>query len=270
MYIPRRYYAGFSGGNDSIALCHWMMNNVPGCELFHINTGIGIKATREYVLDTCAAYHWPITVINALEDCGQDYDAFVRQFGFPGPPGHHMMYARLKERAVRVLVRRAKLTLKDKVLIATGLRQDESVRRMGYGGREINTVGAQVWVNAIYWWTKAARDAYRTLHNLPINPIAVKLGMSGECLCGAFAHPGELELVRSVDPETAARIDRLHDEVKDRFPWGWEGRPTPKRKKTNYADPIYDEIAGPIGPMCGGCQKSAVVQAELNDVSDLV
>jgi hypothetical protein len=59
--------------------------------------------------------------------------------------------------------------------------------------------------------------------------------------------------LRAVDPELAARIDALHEEIKDKFPWGWEGRP-PRKPKS---------VAGAIHPMCIGCEKSAVVQAEL-------
>ncbi len=113
--------------------------------------------------------------------------------GFPGPGFHKRMYQRLKERAIRLLVKQHKRTRRGKVLIASGLRRDESVRRMGYRNREVNFVGCQMWVNPIFWWTKQDVYDYIKKHNLLRNPVAKILGMSGECLCGAFAHPGELE-----------------------------------------------------------------------------
>ena len=121
-YKPIAIYAGFSGGNDSRAVVHWMMNNVLGCQALHINTGIGIEASRQYVRDTCKAQGWPLTEIRAKEDCGEDYDANVLRHGFPGPDGHQFMYRRLKERAVYALVKRAKVghPRSAKVLIATG------------------------------------------------------------------------------------------------------------------------------------------------------
>src|SRR5437660_87103 len=73
-YKPVAIYVGFSGGNDSRAVAHWMMNNVPGCEPFHANTGIGIERTRQSVRDTCKIYGWNLHEIRALEDCGQSYD----------------------------------------------------------------------------------------------------------------------------------------------------------------------------------------------------
>lgn len=258
-YKPVAIYVGFSGGNDSRAVAHWMMNNVRDCEPFHANTGIGIEKTREYVRQTCLAYGWKLNEIRALEDCGQSYDDLCMQFGFPGPDGHQMMYARLKERCVRALVRRAKdgHPRQAKVLIASGIRHDESLIRMGYAGREINTVGSQVWINPLYWWTKEQRDAYNAESKIPENPVTKQLGMSGECGCGAFAHPGELARWRAVDPSFGQRIDNLQQRVLQcGFTWSWEGRPPKGGFDKDQLDILHH-------PLCVGCEKSAIVQAEL-------
>lgn len=257
-YKPVSIYVGFSGGNDSRAVTHWMMNNVPGCEPFHANTGIGIERTRQYVRDVCAAEGWPLHEIRALEDCGQDYDAICQEHGFPGPDSHQMMYSRLKERCVRLLVKRAKQghNRRARVIIASGVRHDESVRRMGYAGREINTVGSQVWINPLYWWSKERRDEYNAANGLPENPITKALGMSGECGCGAFSHPGELAKWRTIDPTFGERIDALQQKCLAKgFTWGWEGRP-PKGGFNK------DQLTFGL-PMCVGCEKSAIVREEM-------
>jgi hypothetical protein len=46
-------------------------------------------------------------------------------------------------------------------------------------------------------------------HDLPRNPVREVMGMSGECFCGAFASPGELERIRCHVPDVAEEIDRL-------------------------------------------------------------
>lgn len=260
-YAPIAIYVGFSGGNDSRAVVHWMMKNVPGCRPVHFNTGIGIEETRVYVRETSKAMGWDLIEIRAEEDCGQSYDALVRQYGFPGPDGHRLMYQRLKERCVYELVKRAKVGHKRsaKVLIATGIRNDESLIRMGYAGREVNKVRAQVWANPFYWTTKAERDTYNATSGMPRNPIADELGMSGECGCGAYAHPGELARWTKVSPEFGARIQRLQAEaLANGFPWNWEGRP-----------PAGGHNPAQLGllPLCIGCEKSAVVRAELADTA---
>lgn len=258
LFNPVATYVGFSGGNGSKAATHWMMKHAPGCEVFHSNTGIGIEAGRQYVRDTCASYGWRLHELRAKEDCGQDYDKLCLRHGFPGPDGHQMMYSRLKERCVRLLVKRAKVGFprRAKVLIASGICHDDSEVRMGYAGREINTVGSQLWINPLYWWTKEQRLAYNATSGMPLNPVAEALGMSGECGCGAFAQRGELERWRRVDPEFAARIDSLQQRVLERgFTWNWEGRPPKGGHNPNQTD-IFQ-------PMCAGCLKSAVVQEEL-------
>ena len=248
-YAPVAYRVGFSGGRDSLAVTHWMMNNVPGTEVFHCNTGIGIEKTREFVRETCKQYGWPLHEIRAKEDCGQDYAAAVVEHGFPGPGGHYMMYARLKERPIRLLVKRAKegQSRRTKVLLATGIRHEESSRRTRYVGQEVHCLGGQLWVSPMYWWSAQQRDEYIAKHRLPSNPVSALLGMSGECLCGAFAHKGELSLVRLACPATADRIERLEKEVRAAgHDWGWEESP-PKKKKIK--DP------GTYRPLCVGCEK---------------
>jgi 3'-phosphoadenosine 5'-phosphosulfate sulfotransferase (PAPS reductase)/FAD synthetase len=247
-FRPVAIRVGFSGGRDSMACTHWMMTNVPGCEPFHCNTGIGIEATRQFVRDTCKSFGWPLHEIRAKEDCGQDYDAIVRKHGFPGPDSHSMMYARLKERPIRELVRRAQTKRGDRVLLATGIRHDESTRRMRYAGQEVTRAGSQVWTSPIYWWSAAERDTYIAKHRLPINPVSAMLGMSGECLCGAYAHRGEKALISLVDPATAARLTELEAEVSALgFNWGWEGRPP----KGGHNPAQLDAFR----PLCVGCEK---------------
>lgn len=251
-YKPVAVFVGYSGGDDSLATAHWAMTNVPSCEVVHFNTGIGIEATRDHVRKVCAEFGWPLTEVRAKEDCGQDYDAYVKKWGFPGPPLHQRFYNRLKGRCAEKVVRdRKRFRSREKVLFLTGIRHDESVRRMAYGGREVNHVGSQIWANPLYWRSKSWFMDYIREHNLPRNPVSEALGMSGECLCGAFAHKGEKALVRIVCPRTADRLDRLEAEVRALgFTWGWEDGP-PKAPKVKLLK------AAPFMPTCQGCEKTA-------------
>lgn len=258
LFNPVAIYVGFSGGDGSTNAAHWMMNNAPGCEVFHANTGIGMEATRVHVRQTCASYGWKLHEIRAKEDCGQDYDKLCLRHGFPGPDGHQLMYSRLKERPIRLLVKRAKVGYprRAKVLIASGICHDDSEVRTGYAGREINTVGGQVWINPLYWWTKEQMAEYRKASGMPVNQAAKALGMSGECGCGAFAQKGELSRWAKADPAFAARIVSLQERVLAKgYTWSWEGRPPKGGHNPDQLD-IFN-------PMCAGCIKSAVVQEEL-------
>lgn len=249
---PAAIFALFSGGNGSLAATHWAMNNVPGCQVAHIDTGIGIPRTQQFVRETCDREGWPLTVIRAKEDCGQDYDEIVLKHGFPGPASHRYMYIRLKERGIEELVRRNKrYRSHEKVMLLTGIVHDDSVRRSGYGDCIIKIKGGQLWVNAMYWRDATWMHHYVNRVGIPRNPVAYELGMSGECLCGAFADKGELSIVRHVCPEIADRIERLQEQV--RFtprPWGWEGKP-PKEREDKQTLDIFDL------PMCRGCLKES-------------
>lgn len=251
---PVAIFALFSGGNGSLAATHWAMSNVPGCRVAHINTGIGIPRTSEYVRETCVREGWPLTEIRAKEDCGQDYDRIVLEHGFPGPASHRYMYVQLKERAIEELVRRNKRKRSDKVMLLTGICHDDSQRRSGYGGREITFRKAQMWVNHMYWAGANWMHHYVNKVGIPRNPVAAELGMSGECLCGSFAEEGELAVVRMVCPATASRLDRLQEQV--RFAghhWGWEERPPAERD-----DKLTPDL---FSPMCVNCLKSQRIVA---------
>lgn len=245
---PVAALVGFSGGRDSLAVTHWAMNNVEGCEVLHVNTGIGIERTREYVRDTCKAQGWPLHEVRAKEDCGMDYREIVLKHGFPGPDSHSIMYSSLKERCIRHICRQKQSKRGERILLLMGARYEESVRRMGYAGKEVTRNGREVWVNPIYWWSADDRDEYNRQTGIPINPIAAELGMSGECLCGAYAHKGEKDLVRMVDPETAEYLDALEQEALALgFTWSWEGSPPKGGRNKDQVDAFM--------PMCVGCEK---------------
>jgi len=73
------------------------------------------------------------------------------------------------------------------------------------------------------------------------------LGMSGECLCGAYAHKGEMALIKMVCPSTHARLVALEETVKKKHGWGWEDQP-PKVKKCKATGDMFM-------PFCVGCEK---------------
>jgi len=264
---PVAVFAGFSGGHDSLVSTHFMMTTYPGSRALHIDTGIGIEGTREYVRRTCRDFGWPLVERRTPES----YEDFVLAHGFPGPKQHPRMYQRLKERVVEALVRESKAghPRAARVMFVTGIRGDESRVRSGYR-RAVSRVWSQVWVNPFYHATHDAFRAYRDHFGLPLNPVVLKLGMSGECLCGAFAHPGELCRVRAACPRTADYIEGLEQRVRARgFPWGYEDPGPPRwwmdlRRGQGMlgdwfdtGDPREDEAMPESDrrPLCHNCEK---------------
>ena len=231
----------YSGGNDSTILAHMMRGRADYA--VHANTTIGVEDTRQFVRDTCQA--WGLDLIERTAP--QSYRDLVLERGFPGPAMHFKMYQRLKERALDQ-VRSELITdrRRQRVLFIAGRRRAESKRRTNIPLWE--TDGSAIWASPLAMWTKEDMGVYRAIaardgDPVPFNSVSDALGMSGECLCGAFAQDGELDRIRLWYPDTAAEIDRLEADVKAagiKEPfcrWGHgQGKPTEK-----------------TGPLCTSC-----------------
>lgn len=232
----------FSGGNDSSTLMDLMVRLGVATHAIHANTTIGIEATRQFVRDRCEALGIPL-----MEELPPaSFAELVLEQGFPGPAHHFKMYQRLKERCLRQ-ARRKLVTnpRKQRVLFIAGRRRAESARRSDIPENERQ--GSTIWASPIANWTKEDLEEYREVFQLPRNPVADALGMSGECLCGAFAEPGELDRIRHHHPEVADEIEMLEASLlakgtipEERCMWGWGAyRGDAKPSKS--------------GPLCSSC-----------------
>ena len=249
---PAHVFALVSGGHDSAAMLHYVKDRIDAA--VHIDTGTGIPETREYVEALCALWGVRLLTYAAVDNVNKDgepdpqiYADIVRQHGFPGPFSHRYMYARLKERPLRMLMR-AHPGVK---LLVTGVRSSESTRRMGHVQPIKVETRNKVWVAPCHTWDAARQAAYMAAHQIPRNRVKDCLGMSGECLCGAFAKKGELDRIRAFAPAVAARIDALEQEIRYIHPWGWEDRPPRLR-----APPRDDMEPSETPVLCTGCESS--------------
>lgn len=240
----------FSGGNDSTTLCHLFKDRVN--YFAHANTQVGIEPTREYVRAT--SRQWGVELLEGLPVPGRTYEDLIlgQAFttsprakhpmvwpgGFPGYGGHRIFFAHLKEswleRVRGMLIENGR---KERVVFLGGRRAAES------GGRKkrfadhgpVNTSGANVWVEPMHNWTHRDMGRYRdACAGCPRNEVADQLHMSGECLCGCYAHPGEYEELKFWQPGFIDYVDDLTERLSARgldipaytLKWGWnrEGR----------------------------------------------
>lgn len=240
-FKPVKTYVMFSGGNDSTVLLDAMWKTGMVDAAAHINTGIGIEQTREFVRSFCKDRGIPLIEKHPPQ---KTYEELVVELGFPGPPMHNVMYRMLKERAVRVLVKEAKTKRTDRVMLVTGIRQSESSRRMQTSRVPVERLGAQVWVNPLFYAHKRDLVEYRRTHGVPENEVSAILHMSGECLCGAYAKPGEFEELEMWYPAAAAQIRELEAKVeaagRKHCRWG--------KRRFDATEPV--EAAGPLCTAC--------------------
>lgn len=205
---PQKWFVLFSGGSDSLTMLAlarsrgWAPDGV-----VHVNTGTGVPETTEFVRRVCR--DWGL-VLHELTPPKSYEEVFLEDpviDGLPGPGMHRIAYSRLKERPLRRFSTDQKLSWNGKVALLTGIRHDESEKRMGYGDSIVDQDRCRVWINPLYRVTAAEMRALRDHFDLPRNEVADALHFSGECLCGAFARPGELEEIRFFFPAVAERIE---------------------------------------------------------------
>lgn len=257
---PSHAVALFSGGYDSLVstfvTASWAAARRIPLHVAHINTGIGIGATRTFVRATAQQYNWryieyatPAEIYLGM--VGGAYAPTIPG-GFPGAPLHFLYYCRLKDRRIADLMRALKRHRSERVLLSTGLRQQESRRRMGYNS-PITRERARVWVNPLFYAVKDDVLDIRDAAKLPHNSVVDCLHMSGECLCGAMNQPGELAEIRFWYPDAAAYIDQISDlTIAAGFPWAWDA-PARVRAPLRAGQTYLDGFA----PLCSSCELRA-------------
>jgi 3'-phosphoadenosine 5'-phosphosulfate sulfotransferase (PAPS reductase)/FAD synthetase len=225
----------FSGGNDSTTAAHLFRDRVDYAGMS--NTGIGIEETRQFVRDTCAGWGLPLiekhprpgrtyrdlVLGKALSSQGPNKGVRAVNVGFPGHLGHAVMYHWLKERPFQDMRNDLVAGPRDRVIYISGIRRPESRKRKR--ARPVEREGSIVWCKPLLNWSKVDLNAYRRrFPDVPRNEVADCLHMSGECLCGAHASPGELEEVEFWYPKAAAQIRALQEEAQAlgiaRCTWG--------------------------------------------------
>jgi 3'-phosphoadenosine 5'-phosphosulfate sulfotransferase (PAPS reductase)/FAD synthetase len=237
---PSHVFGMFSGGHDSLVATHLASKHSSFTRAAHINTTIGIEQTRQFVRDTARERQWRLLEYTPPVS----YRDIVLEHGFPGPGGHRFMYTRLKERCVDRLVREHKTKWNDRIGLVTGVRLSESVRRMGHV-EPVKRDGCQLWIAPILHWDDDDKLEYMAREGLKRNAVVDTICMSGECLCGAFAHKEELFELGQAFPDTAAVIHDLQAEAAARgVHCKWGTRPPGKRGKPTKG-----------GMMCSSCNQ---------------
>lgn len=262
---PSHVFALCSGGNDSLTATHLASRHPNFSGVVHIDTGIkvideGYRA-EDHVRQICEERGWEFLVYRAVDNTYEDgspdpqiYEELVLMgangkgfpnAGFPGPALHSFIYSRLKERQISRLVREHKQHSKDKIMLVTGVRRHESERRWRNLDRwgEVDVDGSKLWVNTIIDFTAEECSAYMKKYGMKANPVRDLICMSGECLCGCFSKPGEIEIIEACLPKTGAHLRELEAKAKALgYPWGWGEEPPAWWSNFRNGDTFYPEF----------------------------
>jgi hypothetical protein len=204
-YKLDQLWVATSFGGDSVTVLEMFANHPLFKGAFHIGTGIAVPEVLEYGQQLCAERGWPLKIYQTPL---ATYREWVLKHGFPGPAMHTMMYRILKERRVEDFIREHKTRRFHNIGILSGARITESRRRMGTS-KPVSKRGSAVWINPILYFGDDDKSRSETRFNVARSPVSVQLGLSGECLCGAYADPAELRELRACYPATYDYIRTL-------------------------------------------------------------
>lgn len=252
-FRPSNVFAACSGGHDSRTITHLTSR---ACEemrvefkVFHIDTGIKV-IDEEYdpengVRSLCEERGWNLLVYRAKENKLADgspdpmiYENIVLKglhgkgfpyAGFPRAAAHSLLFSRIKGRQINRLQR--DYADGGKILITTGVRMFESVRRWGTVSNwgAYNLDGNIVWGCAIAEWTGTDVKDYMRKYEIPQSALKAGFCHSGECLCNCYLFDDvQIEFLKQECPKTWAMISEIERKAKEQgYPWG-------------YNDPIPD------------------------------
>jgi 3'-phosphoadenosine 5'-phosphosulfate sulfotransferase (PAPS reductase)/FAD synthetase len=231
----KKFYALFSGGKDSVTTAHMLdkAGLLEGC-LF-VDTTIAIPDTVKFVEDYCEKMNWDLEIITRSDKC-KTYDEFVMRYGFPSAGFHNITMLELKWKPLREWVMKRK---DEGVVLCSGVRSKESKRRM------VNTKKYQRdksckhmrWAAPIHYMSTSEVWAYIHEHGLKRSPVYDNIGMSGDCMCGAFSSHGEAELLEIFYPEVADKIRDMEDRCTNkRDTWGNGSSMQGVKQQTNFND----------------------------------
>lgn len=245
---PAHVFGLFSGGHDSLTSTALAASHPLFSGAVHINTGIGIEQTREFVRDTCRQQGWPLHEIRTEHA----YEELVLKWGgFPhGVQGHNSMLYYLKQQPLHRWLRGISAA---RIGLVSGIRKQESLRRARSSiAKPVHRKGRQVWISPILDWSKMDCNRFMETRRLTRNTVVDLLHRSGECLCGALARPDEIHDIARWFPDTARRINDLEHECEARgfVASVWAGKdagriPDGQQQMFSKAD---------LAPLCTSCE----------------
>jgi 3'-phosphoadenosine 5'-phosphosulfate sulfotransferase (PAPS reductase)/FAD synthetase len=245
-FNPTHIVSMVSGGKDSAASDQVARELGLKIDLVvHGNTRCGIPQTSQFVRDTYGAMG---DLVEA--DAGTAYEDYVLRKGFfgMGIGAHGFAYRVLKaqpfRKAISKAIRHGKRGIR--ILLLNGARQDESENRQKNlkVWRQDPASPGNIWTSLIHGWSEEDRDDYLKSRGTPINPVAVQLCRSGECMCGTMQTKQERAEAAALYPEWGRWLDGLEREAVERHGFGW-GAAFPRERLTGQADLFQ--------PMCKDC-----------------
>lgn len=258
-----------SGGMDSTAMAHYMIEEVWGGEpwgawdkrpvVVFLNTTIGLSSQRLYVELLGREYNWQVVTWQTHQDFGE----YSKNEGFHGNDAHDGIFNVLKGRQVGKMA-----TISANPHIYWGSRVEEKGERVQrYEWRE--GVGAHSH-NPIYDWSDEDVVEYLRDREVPFNPNWEGAHPT-DCACGATATREELTELEAEGYEVfAEKLRELEEKVETgdkRETWAWGSfSPEDQRVLDSQNDDEQMTLGELVcGPNCPGRSKALPDGGDVDD-----
>jgi len=254
-------YVLYSGGKDSVCVVHYIAKNYP--KLFKgtvfTNVGLSAQATRKFVLSYCKKMNWPLDMTWAHADRERFYNIAMR-WGFASPGNHRIWMGYLKQHTWYYFLKE-RIAEGKKCAFISGVRKKESDPRnkfRKYTKKPVDVNATQVYIKPFLYKNGIQLWEYFNKNELEKTPVYEWLNRSGECHCGAFAEPWDLQMLKIHDPFAFESIKWLEKEIdlhgskeaKLRNKWGTKvGTDDVINQKT--LDEIFDGVIEINDDLCG-------------------
>lgn len=248
-FRPTHIVATVSGGRDSAAEVEFARELGLKIDLIlHCRTGTGIRETTEHVVD----HYGNLGPDFVMADAGSAYEEYVMRKGFfgVGRSAHNFSYRVLKatpmRKAISASIRQGRRDIRVMLLNgARALESDNRAKNLQETRRDPASPG-NLWANIIHDWSTEDRDRYLRLRNTPINPVAIQLCRSGECMCGTMQNQAMRAEAAAIYPEWGCWLNELERAARAKHGWGW-GEVMPKAPDSRQIEMFQ--------PMCIGCAR---------------
>jgi 3'-phosphoadenosine 5'-phosphosulfate sulfotransferase (PAPS reductase)/FAD synthetase len=205
-YAVRSLVSCFSGGKDSLAATHLVLNALAGNHavdkyVVYVDTGAMLPTTTPYVQKVSEEQGWPLTVLQG------DFFGKAEKWGMP-TMRRRWCCVEVKLKLIWEFVKK----LPPQRAEVTGLRRNESARRK----RKLKNAPVIYLNKRIHSWHFAplmewsGRDVarYLAVHKLPIPPH-YRTGLRETCMCGAFSTRKQLMILKAQHPELFQKFIEL-------------------------------------------------------------
>jgi len=261
-YKPYAVIVGLTTGFDSIVALELANRFFDLDAVFTCNTTISAPETLQQCEDVAKSVYKLKHICRCPPYAGKSehsdvYFELVKRHGFPGKTttAHSWMYRYLKDHTVSRILSSIRQGKRNRpIVVISGARKGESVRRFGTS-KNISVNGNNIWVNICNEWSDAEVGAFAEDNRLKRlrSPISKTIGISGECFCGCFSEPGELNELKIASPTTYEKITGIHKWLKENTDkdWGWERGPSMQYVMEKYGQiPLFTETGM---AMCSTC-----------------